>query len=146
MTAGKISAPNLRAPQPVYIAAAIAIVQSLVVIVFGLFLAYRTVSGADNSSMVFDAATPGWVGVGTAIFLLISFGFVIAGSVAMLHGRRWGRGAVVLLELILAASSFQMMSGGALLLGLVVLFSALAALVLVLFVPSSVNWAAAQFS
>ncbi len=137
--------PDPGAPQPVRLAAGIAIVQSLAAIAFGIFLIVRTAEGAENASMVFDASTPAWVGVGTAVFIFICFGFVIAGSWAMVKGAKWGRGAIVLLQFILAASSFQMMSGGALALGLVTLVSAIVTIALLMFIPASVQWAASHF-
>lgn len=140
------SAGVVKAPQAVYIAAGIAILESFAAIGFGLFLAYRNLTGAENDSMVSTGAAAQWVGVGTAVFILICFGFVIAGALAMLRGARWGRGAVVLLQFILAASSFQMMAGGAVPLGIAVLASAVIALVLLMFVPASVQWAASHYN
>ncbi|APT93076.1 membrane protein [Corynebacterium phocae] len=134
-----------RPPQPVVIAAAIAILQSLIAIGFGLFLAYNSLSGAENPSMVFNSSAPKLVGVGSAIFLLICFGFVIFGAVNLVRGNRLGRGAVVLLQFILAASSFQMFSGGAVALGIATLCSAVIVLVLLMFVPASVQWAASHY-
>lgn len=64
----------------------------------------------------------------------------------MLRGKRWGRGAVVLLQFILAASSFQMMSAGATGLGVVVLVAACVTLSRVMFAKSSVEWAASHYT
>ena len=58
----------------------------------------------------------------------------------MIKGLRWGRGAIVLVQFILAASSFQMMSGGAMLLGIATLISTLLALYLIFFAPASSEW------
>ncbi|WP_293770938.1 hypothetical protein [uncultured Corynebacterium sp.] len=135
----------VRAPQSLYLAAGIAVVQSIAVICFGIFLVVRNLSHADNESMVFDSSAPGWVGIGTAVFLFICFGFVIAGAFAMLRGKKWGRGAIVLLELILACSSFQMMTGGAVALGIAVLASAIVTLILTNMVPASVQWAESNY-
>lgn len=134
-----------RAPQPVLIGAGIAVVQAIAVIIFGIVLIIRDVTGAKNESMVSDAAASGWVGTGTAIFLFIVFGFVIFGAVAMIKGKRWGRGAIVLVQFILAASSFQMMSGGAIALGVLVLLSAAVTLWLLMLVPASTQWAASHY-
>lgn len=134
-----------RAPQPVLIGAGIAVVQAIAVIIFGIVLIIRDVTDAKNESMVSDAAASGWVGTGTAIFLFIVFGFVIFGAVAMIKGKRWGRGAIVLVQFILAASSFQMMSGGAIALGVLVLLSAAVTLWLLMLVPASTQWAASHY-
>lgn len=131
---------KLRAPQSVAIAAGIAIVQAIVVIAFGIFLVYRDVTGAQNDSMISDSSSASWVGTGTAVFIFIVFGFVIAASLAMVKAKRWGRGAVVLVQFILAASSFQMFSGGSPLLGTVTLASAAAVLYLIMLVKASQEW------
>ena len=133
------------APQPVLVAAALAVVQSIAVICFGIFLIVREVTGAENGSMVSDSGSGSFVGLGTALFIFIVFGFVIVGAWAMVKGKRWGRGAIILVELILAASSFQMFSGGSSLLGAVTLVSAAVVIFLLMFVRASTEWAAANF-
>ena len=65
-----------KAPRPVLLAAGIAVVQSIAVIIFGIFLIVREMSGADNASMVSDSGASPFVGLGTAIFLFIVFGFL----------------------------------------------------------------------
>lgn len=132
--------PATRAPRTVLIAAAIAVIQSLAVIAVGIALALRDIRGVVNNSVVSDTSAAAHIGLGTAIFIFIVFGFVIAGSIGMIRGARWGRGAVVLVEFILAASAFQMMSGGALSLGLVTLASAATVLILVLLAKPSQQW------
>ena len=141
---GKSAAANSGAPRSVLIAAGIAIVQSVAVIAFGLFLIIRELMGAENASMVSETGASNFVGFGTAVFIFIVFGFVIIGALAFVKGKRWGRGAVVLVEFILAASSFQMFSGGSPVLGVVTLASAIAALYFVMFVPDSAKWAEAH--
>ena len=134
-----------RAPQSIVVATGIAVVQSLAVIAFGIFLIVREILGAENPSMTSESGAGGFVGLGTALFIFIVFGFVIVGAWALLKGKRWGRGAIVLVEFILAASSFQMLGGGAVLLGALVLLSAGAVLVLLLFVSASSEWSARNF-
>ena len=133
------------APQSVLVAAALAVVQSIAVICFGIFLIVREVTGAENGSMVSDSGSGSFVGLGTALFIFIVFGFVIVGAWAMVKGKRWGRGAIILVELILAASSFQMFSGGSPILAVVTLLSAGAVIFLLMFVRASTEWAAANF-
>ena len=133
------------APQPVLVAAALAVVQSIAVICFGIFLIVREVTGAENGSMVSDSGSGSFVGLGTALFIFIVFGFVIVGAWAMVKGKRWGRGAIILVELILAASSFQMFSGGSTILAVVTLLSSGVVIFLLMFVRASTEWAAANF-
>ena len=136
---------QLGAPQPVLVAAGLAVVQSIAVICFGIFLIVRELTGAENGSMVSDSGSESFVGLGTALFIFIVFGFVIVGAWAMVKGKRWGRGAIILVELILAASSFQMFSGGSSLLGAVTVLSAAVVIFLLMFVRASTEWAAANF-
>nr|WP_269092939.1 hypothetical protein [Corynebacterium accolens] len=143
-SAAPAAAPD-SAPQSVLIGAGIATVQSIAVICFGIFLIVREAVGAENDSMVSDSGSGSFVGLGTAIFIFIVFGFVIAGSWAMVKGKRWGRGAVVLVELILGASAFQMYSGGSPVLGTITLLSAVAVLYLLMFRRESSEWAASNF-
>ena len=95
--------------------------------------------------MVSDSGAKGFVGLGTAIFLFIVFGFVIVGSWAFVKGKRWGRGAIVLVEFILAAIAFQMFSGGSPILGSVTLASAAVVLYLLMAVPETARWAERNF-
>ncbi|MFH0412110.1 hypothetical protein ACG98H_08430 [Corynebacterium sp. L4756] len=140
----RVSEKNLKSgpkpPATVITAAAIASLQSLIAIGFGIFLMMRDVAGAENESMEASTDIAMHVGTGTAIFIFIVFGFVLASSWAMIKGLRWGRGAIVLVQFILAASSFQMMSGGAMLLGIATLISTLLALYLIFFAPASSEW------
>ncbi len=132
-------------PPSILYAAVLASLQSLVAIVFGAFLMVRDFTGAENDSMVTSTSTASHVGTGTAIFIFIIFGFVIASSWAMTRGKRWGRGAIVLVEFILGASSFQMMTGGSILLGIVTLVSAILTVFLIFGVKSSGEWFALNY-
>ncbi|HHT60284.1 MAG TPA: hypothetical protein GXZ83_11530 [Corynebacterium stationis] len=132
-------------PPSILYAAILASLQSLVAIVFGVFLMVRDFTGAENDSMVTSTSTASHVGTGTAIFIFIIFGFVIASSWAMTRGKRWGRGAIVLVEFILGASSFQMMTGGSILLGIVTLVSAILTVFLIFGVKSSGEWFALNY-
>lgn len=132
-------------PPSVIYAALLATLQSIAAIAFGVLLLVRDVSGAENASMVTSTSTASHVGTGTAIFIFIIFGFVIASSWAMIRGWRWGRGAIVLVQFILAASSFQMMTGGSVLLGIVTLISTLLTLFLIFMVKTSNEWFALNY-
>ncbi|MDY3127468.1 MAG: hypothetical protein SOW59_04975 [Corynebacterium sp.] len=133
------------APQTVKIAAAIVAVQALCAMCFGLFLIYRDVTGAENPSMITESSTALHVGTGTAVFIFIIFGFVIAGAWSMVNGKRWGHGGVVLVQFILVAISFQMKSGGSPVIGVLILASAAIALYLILVAQASRAWFEATF-
>ncbi|WP_035106899.1 hypothetical protein [Corynebacterium camporealensis] len=136
---------SARAPWSVWMASLIAIAQSLVVITFGIFLVVRDINDADNPSMVSSTDVASHVGTGTAVFIFIIFGFVIAGAIAFLLGKRWGRGAIVLVEFILIPSSFQMMSGGSIYLGILTLVTAVITLYLMMFSKDTAAWAEMNF-
>ncbi|QNE90584.1 hypothetical protein H0194_08380 [Corynebacterium incognita] len=135
----------MQAPQTIVIAAIIAIIQSLCAIGFGFFLVFQDITKGQAPDVLSDASSSQWVGTGTAVFIAVVFGFIIAASIALLKGARWGRGGIVLVQFILAASSFQMMSGGAIALGVAVLASALMVLYLLLIAPASVQWLRSTF-
>ena len=109
-------------PATVKFASLIAIVQSTIALIFAGFLIWREIIDAENPSVASDAATANWIGAGTAGFIIIVFGTIVAAAVSQYRGNRWGRGPIVLLQVILAASSFQMMSGGAALIALMMVF------------------------
>ena len=134
-----------RPPGTVVAAAGIAVLQSIAVIIFGIFLVVRELTGAENDSMVSDSGAAGFVGLGTAIFVFIVFGFVILASWAFVKGKRWGRGAIVLVEFILGAIAFQMFSGGSAALGAVTLASAALVLYLLMVRPEAAQWAESHF-
>lgn len=128
------------APGPVKLVALIAVVQSLIVIGFGVFLIYRFAIHADNPNMVSESTNADFVNIGTAIFIFIIFGFVILGSIAMLRGKRWGAGAIALVNAIFVPSSFEMMSGGSVALGVAALVSALIVLYILFLMPVAKQW------
>ena len=132
-----------RPPGTVVAAAGIAALQSIAVIIFGIFLIVRELTGAENDSMVSDSGATGFVGLGTAIFIFIVFGIVA--SWAFVKGKRWGRGAIVLVEFILGAIAFQMFSGGSAALGAVTLASAALVLYLLMVRPEAAQWAESNF-
>ncbi|CAB0553289.1 hypothetical protein CIP107546_00587 [Corynebacterium diphtheriae] len=132
-------------PTTIRNAGIIAIVQSAIGLGFAVFLVLRSITGAPEESIVYETDTAVTsVGVGTAIFFVIVFGTVIAGAIMMMRGKRWGRGPVIMLEILLLPIGFYMMSGHALLLAVVTCASAIATLVY-LFSPRSLDWAARNY-
>ncbi|GAB2500049.1 hypothetical protein CATRI_03070 [Corynebacterium atrinae] len=131
-------------PAPLRWGGVIAIAQSILVLCFAAFLIYRDVTDAEQTSLISENSNIGWVGTGTAIYLLIIFGAIIAAAISMMRGRKWGRGPVAMWELILLPISYYMFSEGAALAGALSAVSAIAALAC-LFNRQSVEWAAASY-
>lgn len=134
-------------PQPpaqIRWAGIIAIVQSVIALAFAAFLVFRDITGAEEHSLVSDTSNIGWVGTGTAIFMLIIFGTVLAGAISMLRGNKWGRGPIVLLEIILLGVAYFMFTGGAWLFGVFTAVSAALALYF-LFNRNSFEWSEARY-
>lgn len=126
-------------------ASVIAIVQSLLGLAYAVFLVIRQFSGKEDPSLVItgDSGTAHYVGLGTAIFLFIVFGAVVAGGIFLIRGHLWGRGPVVVLEMMLVLISFYMFRGGMVIFGAATIISAGASLAF-MFSKSSVDWAAEQ--
>lgn len=76
-----------------------------------------------------ESAAANYVNVGTAIFLLIIFGFLAWIAIETLRGRPRGTGAIVLIEAILFGVSIYMFRGGAVALGIATLLSVVLALI-----------------
>lgn len=123
----------------------IAILQSLVGIGYAILLIVRNVIGYEDPSVVTTQANMQWVGIGTAVFFIIVFGAVVAGALTMMTGRRWGRGPVVFLQMILLPIAFTMWQGGAVLFAVVTAVSAVGGLVLV-FNRASTDWASRRYA
>ncbi|AWB83556.1 hypothetical protein C3E79_02840 [Corynebacterium liangguodongii] len=104
----------------------------------------RARAGGAASSLQSDSGAANYVGVGTAVFLLVVFGFVAFHAVRTVAGRPSGRGAIVLIEAILLGVAVYMFSGGAPALGAATAASALAALVGV-FHPAAVQYWEARY-
>ncbi|WPF66656.1 MULTISPECIES: hypothetical protein [unclassified Corynebacterium] len=132
-------------PPPVRWSAIISLLQSLIGIGYALLLIVRQVSGERDAAIVSESANASWVGLGTAVFFLIIFGTVLAGGIAVLRSRgRWGRGPVIMLNLILLPISFSMCGAGAWLMGIATGLSAVAVLAM-MFSPRAVAWASRMY-
>lgn len=132
--------PRPQPPAQIRWAGLIAIAQSVIAFAFAGFLVFRDITGAEERSLVSDSANIAWVGTGTAVFMAIIFGTVAVGAVSMIRGRKWGRGPIVLLEIILLGVAYFMFTGGAWAMGVATAVSAVAALAL-LFNRRSFEWA-----
>ncbi len=134
----------LSVPAVVKFGAAVVLAQCLVLFGYSIWLIVTNVRGTAASSLESASAATDFVGIGSAVFLLIVFGFVAFHAARTLAGQPSGRGAIVLIEAILLGVAVYMFSGGAVLLGIVTLISALLALVGV-FHPAAVHYWEARF-
>lgn len=105
----------------------------------------REAAGYNDASIVYESdGANTWVGYGTAVFFIIVFGAVLAGAIMMNRGKRWGRGPVIMLQILLLPIAYYMFSGGAFVFSVITALTAIAALAL-LFSPRAVDWAARNY-
>ena len=132
-------------PAPMKVAAIVAILEGVVAIAGGVYFAITQAQmGTDETLVESDTPAFAFVGVGTAIFVLLVFGPMLAGAVGILRGHTWGRSLIVFLNVLLLGISVYMFSGGATTLGVITLFAGLLALGCALH-PASTSWATASF-
>ncbi|GJJ32841.1 hypothetical protein [Corynebacterium ulcerans] len=132
-------------PRPVLYAGWVAAIQSLIGIAYAILLIVREATGHRDASIVYESDNANtWVGYGTAVFFLIVFGAVLAGALMMNRGKRWGRGPVIMLQILLLPIAYYMFNGGALLFSAVTGLTAIVALAM-LFSPRAVDWAARNY-
>lgn len=133
------------APAPMKISAVMAVLEGVIAIGYGIYLAVTQVrTGADDSLVQSDTSAFAFVGVGTALFILLTFGPMAYGGINILRGKQWGRSIIVFMNTLLIAIAFYMFSGGATLLGAVTLLAAAITLGCALH-PQSTAWATAAF-
>lgn len=127
------------------ISAVMAVVEGVIAIGYGIYLAVTQVrTGADESLVQSDTSAFAFVGIGTALFILLTFGPMAYGGINILRGNQWGRSIIVFMNALLIAIAFYMFSGGATLLGAVTLLAAAVTLGCALH-PQSTAWATAAF-
>ncbi|WP_442873733.1 hypothetical protein [Corynebacterium sp. SCR221107] len=127
-------------------AGVIALAQSALGIGYAIVLIVRSFMGKTDPSLYYETENANTaVGLGTAAFLLIVFGTVIAGAIMMMRGKRWGRGPVIMLQILLLLISYYMFSGGQPLWGGLTAVTCLVGLGCS-FSPLAVQWAAAQYN
>ncbi|MEX3505051.1 hypothetical protein [Corynebacterium sp. LK2510] len=132
-------------PAPLKFGAAVVLLQCVVLFGYAAWLAVTNLRGVADSSVQSESAAANYVGVGTAVFITIIFGFVAYSAVRIFSGRATGTGAIVLIEAILIGVAFYMFTGGAVLLGAATLLSAVAALGGI-FHPASWGFAQANYA
>lgn len=85
--------------------------------------------GSPAGDLESASAATGYVNIGTAVFLVIIFGFLSWVGVETLRGRPRATGAILLIEAIFFGVSIYMFRGGAVGLGIATLCSAILALI-----------------
>ncbi|OYN75617.1 hypothetical protein [Mycolicibacterium sphagni] len=119
-------------PSVVRYAGMAAAAEGAVALVLAVVLVVRGIAGADQH-IVNGFGTAGWFAVMGAA--------VLAGGWALIIGRRWGRGIVVFANLLLLPVAWYIVAGHQLVYAIALGGVAIAVLVL-LFSPSAVRWAA----
>ncbi|WP_273415477.1 hypothetical protein [Corynebacterium appendicis] len=141
----EVARATAEAPAPMKAAAVMAVLEGIVAIGYGIYLAFAQVTtGADESLVQSDTSAFALVGVGTALFILFTFGPMAFGGINILRGNQWGRSIIVFMNVLLLGIAFYMFLGGATLLGTVTLLAAAITLVCALH-PVSTEWATAAF-
>ena len=138
-------APN-PVPATVRCAGILACLEALVSFAYAAILLYRQARGEHDAAIVSEpGSNTSWVAMGTAIFFLIVFGGIFAGGVGLARGtHRFGRGMIIILQVILLPIAFSMFGVGNWALGLVTAALAVATLALS-FSPSAIDWTARAF-
>ena len=141
----EVARATAEAPAPMKAAAVMAVLEGIVAIGYGIYLAFAQVTtGADESLVQSDTSAFALVGVGTALFILFTFGPMAFGGINILRGNQWGRSIIGFMNVLLLGIAFYMFLGGATLLGTVTLLAAAITLVCALH-PVSTEWATAAF-
>ncbi|MGZ8176654.1 hypothetical protein ACXVUM_01890 [Williamsia sp. SKLECPSW1] len=119
-------------PTAVRRAGVVVALEGAVGVVAGIVFAIRGLTGAEHSGFI--------NAYGTAAWFVILGGGVIAGGVALVLGRRWGRAIAVVAQILLIPVAFALLTdSGRPYFGAPLLIVVLVVLVL-LFSPSSVRW------
>lgn len=119
-------------PTAVRRAGVVVALEGVVGVVAAVVFVVRGLSGADDAVFIND--------YGTAAWFAILGGGVLAGGVALVTGRRWGRAIAIVAQILLLPVAFALLTdSGRPYFGAPLLLIALVVLGL-LFAPSSVRW------
>ncbi|MCK7642152.1 hypothetical protein JIM95_007130 [Corynebacterium sp. CCM 8835] len=140
------TAESRKPPADIRRAGVLGICESLVGLAYAVFLVFREITGQhDYGTVTSDGSENVFVGYGTAAFFVAVFGTVAAAGFALRRGRRWGRGPVVILQMLLLPVSWYIASAGLIVPAVIVAACALTGLYLT-FNGRSLSWAAGVFS
>lgn len=117
-----------------------------VALAFALYLILWEASDhADSGAVIVGSGSEKWgYGYGTAIWFIVMGGVIAVAGWFLRTGRRWGRGPVVLANMLLVLVSYYMFTSGRPELGVPTVIVGLVGLGL-LFNPTSVDWAARRY-
>lgn len=134
------------APTSVRIAGSIACLEAAIGIIYAAILLVRQVRGDRDAAIVSEpGSNMDWVAFGTAVFFLIVFGAVLAAGLGLARGtQRWGRGLVIIFQVIALPIAMSMLGAGAWVLGILTTLAAAGTLVC-LFTQPALAWAARSF-
>ncbi len=136
--------PN-EVPRALMHAGVVAIIEGIIGSVLAIAAAvHQALAGTDGSLLVSDPSRGSMIGYGTAVFLLCVFGAVGVAGVYLRRGNRWGRGPVLMMQLLLVMITIYMWKGGMPWLAIIVGAVALYCLSR-LFAKESVAWAARMY-
>ena len=128
--------PGPAVPTPVRIAGLIAAVQGFVGAGVAVALIIRAAAGHREETVVIS-------GYGTAVWFAILGGGLLAAGIGLLRGHRWGRGLVVIVELLLLFVAWYMGVGSRQYVAGIVLAAASVIALVCLFRRESIGWYAA---
>ncbi|WP_067817527.1 hypothetical protein [Nocardia inohanensis] len=130
-----VAEQNSVVPGTVRGAGALVALEGAVGLIVAIVLLIRAIGGADQHVVN---------GYGTAAYLAILAGAVLAAGIGLLRGKRWPRAIGVLANLLLVPVAWYMLTSSQPLFGVPLGLVAIAALVL-LFAPASNRWMAAGY-
>lgn len=120
-------------PTPVRVAGWIASIQGLVGVCFAVYLVI-------HAAMGYEEATVEISGYGTAGWFFLIAGPVLAAGLGLLRGKRWGRGLVILAELLLIGVAWYAASGSAQYVAAVIVGGTALVALFALFRDESIEW------
>ena len=99
-------------PAQLRVGALVVLLQCAAMFAYIISLLVVQFRGISNSAIESESAATAYVALGTAVFLLIIFGFIAWVAVETLRGRPRGQGAILLIEAILLGVALYMFRGG----------------------------------
>lgn len=125
--------PRVAIPGPVRLAGWIASAQGLIGVGVAVILLVRAMGGHREETVVIS-------GYGTAVWFAILGGGLLAAGLGLLRGRRWGRGLVVIAELLLLFVAWYVGVGSHQYLAGIILAAVCATALVALFRRDAVEW------